>query len=534
MKAVIVQFPFGFVAFDEKNQVVDRKVYAKKPLVAAKMAAKNQPDQLSDDVVALITQLQAKGYDTFVFENSNVANQAQEKMNVSVAIAEPSRIDSIRIRMEDVAVETGFVKDGQDLNLWMHNVSMEMAKLQVKGATEKRDLIVGQAIQTLDDLDRTVNLFMGRLREWYGVHFPELDRLIEKHETYARVVLDLGIKENFTAEALEKEDLPKNKTDPISKIAVSSMGADISEADLSQIQALSKTILDTYKLRDGMETYLNQTMDEVAPNTKAIAGALLGARLIALAGGLENLAKRPASTMQVLGAEKALFRSIKTGARPPKHGLIFQHTLLHDAKRWQRGKIARAIAGKLAIAIRADAFGKGNYIGDKLKADLNRRIEEINQKYPEPPPLKEQKPREEKSREFRERRDFGRGGSAGGGFRDRRGGGGYGDRRGGGGYKDRRSGGYGGGDRRGSGEYRDHGSGGAERGERRTGSGYYKDRKSTDGGFRDRGSGGFSFKERGGSGGSGASGGRGGGSGGDRRDRPSEQKWRQNRRANKS
>ena len=94
--------------------------------------------------------------------------------------------------MEQIAVETGFAEDTQELALWTRNVTMELAKLQVKGATEKRDLITAQAIQTLDDLDRTLNLFMGRLREWYGVHFPELDRLIEKHETYARLVLKLG------------------------------------------------------------------------------------------------------------------------------------------------------------------------------------------------------------------------------------------------------------------------------------------------------------------------------------------------------
>ena len=133
---------------------------------------------------------------------------------------------------------------------------------------------------------------------------------------------------------------------------------------------------------------LTRTMEEMAPNVRAVAGALLGARLIAIAGSLQNLAMRPASTIQVLGAEKALFRSLKTGARPPKHGLIFQHTLLHDAKRWQRGKIARVIAGKLAIAARADAFG-GHFIGDKLKADINKRLEEIHEKYKEPPPPKD-------------------------------------------------------------------------------------------------------------------------------------------------
>jgi len=97
------------------------------------------------------------------------------------------------------------------------------------------------------------------------------------------------------------------------------------------------------------------------------------------------LAKLPASTIQILGAEKALFRSLKTKARPPKHGIIFQHPLIHDGKRWQRGKIARALAGKLAIAARVDAF-KGNYVGDKLKADLEKRLEEIKERYEKPPP----------------------------------------------------------------------------------------------------------------------------------------------------
>ena len=143
-----------------------------------------------------------------------------------------------------------------------------------------------------------------------------------------------------------------------------------------------------------MENYVDRTMEEMAPNVRAVAGALLGARLIAIAGSLQNLAMRPASTIQVLGAEKALFRSLKTGARPPKHGLIFQHTLLHDAKRWQRGKIARVIAGKLAIAARADAFG-GRFIGERLKAEINKRLEEIREKYKEPPPPKEPKPRPE-------------------------------------------------------------------------------------------------------------------------------------------
>jgi nucleolar protein 56 len=284
---------------------------------------------------------------------------------------------------------------------------MEMSKLRVKRAVEKRDLIIAQAIQTLDDLDKTLNLFMGRVREWYGIHFPELDRLLDKHETYARLVLDLGSKDNFTVENLIKEDIPDSKAEQIVKVAEASMGADLAKADVVQIQTLCKSVLNLYQLRQGLEDYLEKSMDEVAPNVKALTGALLGARLIAISGGLTNLARRPASTIQVLGAEKALFRSLKTGTRPPKHGIIFQHAYLHDAKKWQRGKIARALAGKLAIAARMDAFG-GRYMGEELKANLDRRIEEIREKYAEPPPVIEKKPRKDRNR-WRKGRRAGKG-----------------------------------------------------------------------------------------------------------------------------
>jgi len=402
MKAVIIQFTFGVAAFDEQSNLAEKVLFLKKPQVAAKKILKAEAGKISDETASLVSMLQKAGYDTFLFENANVAGEAQRSLNVKTEVSKPSEAESLRARMEQIAIEAGFVKDAKELSLWNRNVSMELAKLRVKGAAEKRDLVIAQAIQTLDDLDRTVNLFMGRLREWYGVHFPELDRLIEKHETYARLVMNLGYKDNFTVEALEKEALPKERAENIGLVAEKSMGADMAEQDLSEIQALSKNVLELYELRKNMESYVEKTMEEVAPNTKAVAGALLGARLIAIAGSLQNLAMRPASTIQVLGAEKALFRSLKTGARPPKHGLIFQHALLHDAKRWQRGKIARALAGKLAIAARSDAFG-GRYVGDSLKADIDKRLAEIHEKYKEPPPPKERPPRPER-REERPRR----------------------------------------------------------------------------------------------------------------------------------
>jgi nucleolar protein 56 len=403
MKAVIIQFPFGVVAIDEHGNLADKVLFSKKPLAAAKSIMKIESGKISE-ISSLLTTLQNRGYDVFVFENAGIANYVQRKLGVSVEVAKASEVEALRGRMKQVAVKTGFAKDAKELAAWNRNVSMELAKLRVKGATEKRDLVIAQAIQTLDDLDRIVNLFMGRLREWYGIHFPELDRLIEKHETYARLVMNLGYRDNFSFETLEKEGIPKERTEVTAKAAQTSMGADIAEHDLAEIQALSRNVLKLYELRKNMENYVDKTMEEVAPNTRAVAGALLGARLIAIAGSLQNLAMRPASTIQVLGAEKALFRSLKTGARPPKHGLIFQHALLHDAKRWQRGKIARVLAGKLAIAARADAFG-GRYVGDALKADIDKRLAEIREKYKEPPPPKEKKPRFERRERRPDRRE---------------------------------------------------------------------------------------------------------------------------------
>jgi nucleolar protein 56 len=404
MKATIVESSFGILAFNDENELVEKVLFPKKPMEAAKILIKTEAGKITEEVSTLITTLKQKGFDEFLFENANLAKEVETTMGIHVETSKPSKAGKLlQAKPESFAVKTGFVKDATDFSLWTHNVTMEITKLRVRGAVEKRDLIVAQAVQSLDELEKTINMLMARVREWYGIHFPELDRLLEKHETYARLVVELGNKDNFTAENLEKEDVPKPKAEAIAKVAEKSMGADLSESDMWQIQALCKDILDLYRLRTDFETYLDSTMSEVAPNIQCLVGSLLGARLIAVSGGLMNLAKRPASTIQVLGAEKALFRSLKTGTRPPKHGLIFQHTLLHDAKRWQRGKIARAIAGKLAIAARADAFGRRS-ICDELKAEMEKRIDEIHKKYEQPPPIVREKPRHERQSDRRWRK----------------------------------------------------------------------------------------------------------------------------------
>ncbi|MCJ7613680.1 C/D box methylation guide ribonucleoprotein complex aNOP56 subunit [Candidatus Bathyarchaeota archaeon] len=386
MKATIVESVMGVFGFGEDNKLVEKVFFPKDPLETAEKLRKIEDGKVIEEIVALVDKLRTKGYTNFVFENKEMARRAHEKLNIEASAERSSEAGKLlRENLEKFALELGFVEKTEQLRVQVHNVSIELAKIKVKKTVEKRDLLAAQAVLSVDDLDKSLNLFMNRMREWFGLHYPELDRLLDKHETYARLVVNLGIRENFTAENLEKEGLPKNKSQSIADVAAASMGADISDEDLSQIQDMCRNILALYAERQSLENYVDSVMEEVAPNLRAIGGSLLGARLLAISGGLMSLAKLPASTMQVLGAEKALFRALKTKARPPKHGIIFQHPLIHDAKRWQRGKIARALAGKLSIATRVDAF-KGEYMGDKLKADLDKRIEEIRERYENPPP----------------------------------------------------------------------------------------------------------------------------------------------------
>lgn len=388
MKATVVECVMGVFGFGENNELVDAVLFPKDPVKAAERLAGIEAGRVVDELAKLVENLRKKGYEAFVFESSRMASSVRERLDVEVDVVQPSEAgEMLRGNLDKIAVDVGFIKRPEEIRAWIHRVSMELTKMRVKKATEKRDLVVIQAIQTLDDLDKTLNLFAGRVREWYGLHFPELSRLVAGHETYNRLVNSLGRRENFTVENLEEEGLPKAKAEETARAAQRSMGSEMEDRDLDQIRAICNHALGLYKVRNSLEGYVDSTMEEVAPNIRALGGPLLGARLIAIAGGLNNLAKMPASTVQVLGAEKALFRSLKSGASPPKHGVIFQHSSLQEAKRWQRGKVARTLAGKLAIAARIDAFS-GGYRGDELREDLERRIGEIRERYRKPPSRK--------------------------------------------------------------------------------------------------------------------------------------------------
>ena len=380
LKAFIIPSIIGILGFGEMGELVGKRLFPKDPKEIAKRLKQINSGEIIPEMKDLISELKSKGYETFIFEDLDLAENIRKKLGVSSEVEPQSEIGrSLRERLGEYAVEFDFLKSTLDLPRLIHEVSMEISRTSVKEAAERRDFLIIQAVEALDDLDKTLNLFAGRIREWYGLHFPELTHLISKHELYARLVHKLGRRGNFLNENLEVFDLPKDKVKEIVRAAQTSMGADLNGQDLEQIRMLCSQYLSLSETRRKIERYLSEMMKEEAPNISALTGPILGARLIALAGGLENLAKMPSSTIQVLGAEKALFRSLTTGARPPKHGVLFQHALVHGSKRSLRGKISRLLAGKIAIAARTDVFS-GDYIGDELKKALLEKVEEIRKK----------------------------------------------------------------------------------------------------------------------------------------------------------
>ena len=257
----------------------------------------------------------------------------------------------------------------------IREVALKVAKEKLKETSARLDLHIIQSINALEELDKIINLMGMRVKEWYSLHFPELKNIISDLKTYCKLIETIGSREGNFEEFAISLGLSKAKALAIEKSSKESKGGDISLEHLKLIKALASETLKLIDIREDLAESIEKTMRRIAPNLTSLAGALVGARLIAKAGGLDKLARLPASTIQVLGAEKALFRALKTRSKPPKHGVIFQHPLIHSSPKKLRGKMARALATKLAIAARLDYF-KGEK-DDRLKKDLEERVKEI-------------------------------------------------------------------------------------------------------------------------------------------------------------
>ncbi|OWP05606.1 hypothetical protein B2J93_1655 [Marssonina coronariae] len=256
-------------------------------------------------------------------------------------------------------------------------LSHSLSRHKLKFSPDKVDTMIIQAIALLDDLDKELNTYAMRVKEWYGWHFPEMGKIVNDNLAYARIIIKVGMRTNTTSTDLS-DILPEEIETAIKAAAEVSMGTEITEEDLENIQLLADQVVGFTEYRQQLSQYLTSRMAAIAPNLTEMVGELVGARLIAHSGSLMNLAKSPASTIQILGAEKALFRALKTKHDTPKYGLIYHSSLVGQATGKNKGKIARMLAAKAAIGLRVDALsdwsaqgeGKGDDIDEEERSAL--------------------------------------------------------------------------------------------------------------------------------------------------------------------
>uniref|UniRef100_A0A2M4A4R2 Nucleolar protein 56 n=1 Tax=Anopheles triannulatus TaxID=58253 RepID=A0A2M4A4R2_9DIPT len=253
------------------------------------------------------------------------------------------------------------------------------SRCKVKFNVHRSDNMIIQSIALLDQLDKDINTFSMRIREWYSYHFPELVKIVPDNYLFAKVAHFIKDRKSLTKESLEGLEelvMDSEKAQAIIDAAKMSMGMDISVIDLLNIEMFAKRVVNLSDYRQQLAGYLHSKMNNVAPNLQTLIGDQVGARLISKAGSLTNLAKYPASTVQILGAEKALFRALKTKSNTPKYGLLFNSSFIGRANAKNKGRISRFLANKCTIASRIDCFSEAptTVFGEALKQQVEDRL----------------------------------------------------------------------------------------------------------------------------------------------------------------
>ncbi|WCJ36235.1 hypothetical protein M5689_017448 [Euphorbia peplus] len=275
-----------------------------------------------------------------------------------------------------------FIKDLKpgDLEKAQLGLGHSYSRAKVKFNVNRVDNMVIQAIFLLDTLDKDVNSFSMRVREWYSWHFPELVKIVNDNYLYAKLAKFIEDKAKLSEENIpELTDIlgDEDKAKEVVEAAKASMGQDLSAIDLINVQQFAQRVMDLSEYRKKLHEYLITKMNDIAPNLASLIGEVVGARLISHAGSLTNLAKCPSSTLQILGAEKALFRALKTRGNTPKYGLIFHSSFIGRASARNKGRMARYLANKCSIASRIDCFSdsSSSIFGEKLREQVEERLD---------------------------------------------------------------------------------------------------------------------------------------------------------------
>uniref|UniRef100_M4F4V7 Nucleolar protein 58 n=1 Tax=Brassica campestris TaxID=3711 RepID=M4F4V7_BRACM len=317
--------------------------------------------------------------ETLAVADSKLGNIIKEKLKIDCvhnnAVMELLR--GVRSQLTELISGLG----DQDLAPMSLGLSHSLARYKLKFSSDKVDTMIIQAIGLLDDLDKELNTYAMRVREWYGWHFPELAKIISDNILDAKSVKLMGNRIN--AAKLDFSEILADEVEAeLKEAAVISMGTEVSDLDLMHIRELCDQVLSLAEYRAQLYDYLKSRMNTIAPNLTSLVGELVGARLISHGGSLLNLSKQPGSTIQILGAEKALFRALKTKHATPKYGLIYHASVVGQAAPKHKGKISRSLAAKAALAIRCDALGDGedNSMGVENRLKLEARLRSLEGK----------------------------------------------------------------------------------------------------------------------------------------------------------
>jgi nucleolar protein 56 len=390
MKCYITWCYAGFIALDENCSLLDYELFPRNKITERITEILN--GNLVIEEKSLLKRL-VKSCDTLCIETIinpskyNILNNSSKFRFESINKAG----EYLRANLADILIQTNFINDEEELKDLIHSTSLDLTKGRLHKASQAEDLVLIQAINALDELDEAAGKLTERLREWYSIHFPELDK-IKSHEFYVKLIAEYGDKDSIITSGLSETDI---------KIETS-IGAEPEETDINMLKEYASSLKSLQTTRKSLNEYIDYKMGELSPNLKDLVGASLGAKLIAHVGGINRLSLLSSGTIQVLGAEKALFRHLKTGERPPKHGLIYQHPEVRGAKYWLRGKIARALASKISLAVRKDVFS-GEF-DPTIKTVFEDRVEEIKKAHPFPKrPGKRSKPDKKRKKKKREK-----------------------------------------------------------------------------------------------------------------------------------
>ena len=340
MKAKIVTTLIGCFGIDErKRKIIEYIAFPK------------DPEEIAERMV--------KSNVGFIEEERKVEAALKEKGFKKI---EKGKSDFLNEKLTKLSIEENFVKNQAEFNKLISDINIALTKTKIKEAVGRDKLII-QVSNGIDELDKSINIMVERLREWYGLHFPEMDRAIRSNEKYAEIVSAFG-----SRKSIEHPDLSHFKE--------RSMGIDINKRDAASLQKFADEITSLYSMREELSEYMDDLLKEVAPNMRDIAGPALASKLMSSAGGLEKLSRMASSTIQLLGAEKALFRHLHGRGKSPKHGIIIIHPLIQRAPKSLSGKLSRIIAAKISIAVKMDFYSK-EYKGNELRKELEDKVKEI-------------------------------------------------------------------------------------------------------------------------------------------------------------